>query len=53
MKMDKVSQAMEKVGIPGRDAYDLPTSPKRFPDGAVVPNGGLRRGATQGAGGRH
>lgn len=34
MKMDKVSQAMEKMGIPGRDAYDLPTSPKRFPDGA-------------------
>jgi hypothetical protein len=34
MKMDKVSQAMEQVGIPGRDAYDLPTSPKRFPDGA-------------------
>ena len=34
MKMNKVSQAMEKVGIPGRDAYDLPTSPKRFPDGA-------------------
>ena len=34
MKMDKVSAAMERVGIPGRDAYDLPTSPKRFPDGA-------------------
>jgi len=34
MKMDKVSEAMEKVGIPGRDAYDLPTSTKRFPDGA-------------------
>ncbi|MBC7260962.1 MAG: hypothetical protein H5T63_03025 [Chloroflexi bacterium] len=34
MKLDKVSAAMEKVGIPGRDAYDLPTSTKRFPDGA-------------------
>ena len=34
MKMDKVSEAMEKVGIPGRDAYDFPTSTKRFPDGA-------------------
>jgi hypothetical protein len=34
MKMDEVSQAMERVGIPGRDAYDLPTSQKRFPDGA-------------------
>lgn len=34
MEMDKVSKAMEKVGIPGRDAYNLPTSSKRFPDGA-------------------
>lgn len=34
MELDKVSAAMEKVGIPGRDAYDLPTSTKRFPDGA-------------------
>lgn len=25
---------MEKNGIPGRDAYDLPTSTKTFPDGA-------------------
>ncbi len=25
---------MEKHGIPGRDLYDLPDSPKRFPDGA-------------------
>lgn len=25
---------MEKQGIPGRDAYDLPTSSKRFADGA-------------------
>ena len=25
---------MEKQGIPGRDAYDLPTSTKSFPDGA-------------------
>ena len=25
---------MEKEGIPGRDAYDLPTSTKSFPDGA-------------------
>ena len=32
--MAKVAQAMERVGIPGRDAYDLPTSNKRFPDGA-------------------
>ena len=34
MEMDKVSAAMERAGIPGRDAWDLPTSPKRFPDGA-------------------
>lgn len=34
MKMDRVAQAMEKVGIPGRDAYELSTSEKRFPDGA-------------------
>lgn len=34
MKMQQVVKAMERVGIPGRDAYDLPTSEKRFPDGA-------------------
>lgn len=34
MVMDRVSAAMERAGIPGRDAWDLPTSPKRFPDGA-------------------
>jgi len=34
MKLDRVSANMEKAGIPGRDAYDLPTSAKRFPDGA-------------------
>ena len=34
MEMQEVAKAMEKVGIPGRDAYDLPTSTKRFPDGA-------------------
>lgn len=34
MEMNKVSKAMERVGIPGRDAYELPTSSKRFPDGA-------------------
>jgi hypothetical protein len=31
--MEKVLRAMEKVGIPTADAYDLPTSSKRFPDG--------------------
>jgi hypothetical protein len=34
MRFDQVEQAMEKAGIPGQDAYDLPTSKKRFPDGA-------------------
>lgn len=29
-----VSVMMEKVGIPGVDANDLPSSPKTFPDGA-------------------
>jgi hypothetical protein len=32
--LDNVSRMMEKCGIPGRDLYDLPTSTKRFPDGA-------------------
>ena len=34
MKMDRVSAAMARAGIPPRDAYDLPTSNVRFPDGA-------------------
>jgi hypothetical protein len=29
-----VQNMLEKVGIPGRDAYDLPDSAKTFPDGA-------------------
>jgi len=32
--LGRAAKAMEKVGIPSRDAYDLPTSKKRFPDGA-------------------
>ena len=34
MEMKKAAEVMEKFGIPGKDAYDLPTSTKRFPDGA-------------------
>lgn len=34
MKMDRVERALERLGIPGKDAYHLPTSTKRFPDGA-------------------
>lgn len=29
----EIKHALEEVGIPGRDLYDLPVSPKRFPDG--------------------
>ena len=32
--LKKIRDFMEKEGIPGRDAYDLPTSTKTFPDGA-------------------
>lgn len=31
--LKKIRDFMEKEGIPGRDAYDLPTSAKSFPDG--------------------
>ena len=34
MKLDDISRYMEEAGIPGRDAYDLPSSDERFPDGA-------------------
>ncbi|MBW2004058.1 MAG: hypothetical protein JRI72_05505 [Deltaproteobacteria bacterium] len=33
-KIDDVRAFMEKMGIPGRDLYDLPTSKATFPDGA-------------------
>jgi len=32
--MGKIAQAMEKAGFPSGDRYDLPSSPKTFPDGA-------------------
>lgn len=34
MDLQKIRSAMEKYGVPGRDLYDLPTSPLKFPDGA-------------------
>jgi hypothetical protein len=34
MDQRKVQKLIERYGIPGRDAYDLPSSPLRFPDGA-------------------
>ncbi len=33
MKLDRISELMEKAGIPGRDLYDRPESGKFFPDG--------------------
>ena len=32
--MSKLTKALEKLGMPGGDLYELPTSPKTFPDGA-------------------
>lgn len=32
--MDDTRAFLERLGLPGGDAYDLPTSQKRFPDGA-------------------
>jgi hypothetical protein len=32
--LQRIRDFMEKEGIPGRDAYELPTSTKTFPDGA-------------------
>jgi len=34
MELKRIAEMMERHGIPGEDAYDLPTSKKRFPDGA-------------------
>jgi len=32
--MDRIAKALEKLGMPKGDLYELPTSPKTFPDGA-------------------
>ncbi len=32
--MEKIAKAMERLGMPKGDLYELPTSPKTFPDGA-------------------
>ncbi len=34
MDIRKIRSAMEKYGVPGRDVYELPSSPLIFPDGA-------------------
>jgi hypothetical protein len=48
MQIDVIREAMEKFGIPGRDLYDLPSSEKRFPDGAQYRNeiSGVERPST-------
>jgi hypothetical protein len=33
-KIAKIAKAMERAGMPAGDLYELPTSPKKFPDGA-------------------
>lgn len=35
---EDLQEFLSSMGIPPRDAYDLPTSTKRFPDGAVYRN---------------
>jgi hypothetical protein len=37
-KFQEIQDFMNKMGIPARDAYDLPTSTKRFRDGACYRN---------------
>lgn len=32
--LDEITDFMERMGIPGRDLWNLPSSTKRFPDGA-------------------
>lgn len=46
--LKKIREFMEKEGIPGRDAYDLSSSPKTFPDGAHyrVEIAGVERAST-------
>jgi hypothetical protein len=46
--LKKIRDFMEKEGIPGRDAYDLPTSAKAFPDGANyrIEIAGIERAST-------
>ena len=48
---EEIQQFMEKMGVPARDAYDLPSSPKRFPDGAHYRNeiSGIERPSTMAA----
>ena len=49
--LKQIRAFMEKEGIPGRDAYDLPTSAKTFPDGANyrIEIAGVERASTMAA----
>ena len=38
LKFEEIQEFMEKMGVPARDSYDLPSSEKRFPDGAHFRN---------------
>ncbi|MBS3792123.1 MAG: hypothetical protein V5A79_01865 [Candidatus Bipolaricaulota bacterium] len=31
---NSLDRAIEELGVPSRDLYDLPTSPQSFPDGS-------------------
>jgi hypothetical protein len=49
--LKKIRAFMEKEGIPGRDAYELPSSAKAFPDGANfrIEIAGVERASTMAA----
>ncbi len=49
--LKKIRDFMEKEGVPGRDAYGLPTSKKAFPDGANfrIEVAGVERASTMAA----
>ena len=49
--LTSIREFMEGLGIPGRDAYDLPTSDKSFPDGANyrIEIAGVERASTMAA----
>ena len=34
--MEKTREFLKSIGLPGGDAYDLPTSEKRFADGGTA-----------------
>jgi hypothetical protein len=46
--LNRIRDFMENMGIPGRDAYDLSTSQKKFPDGAQyrIEIAGVERAST-------